>query len=131
MTTLLDFLADNPIDSLTEEVIISERLKDFKFKIKAMSGKDFDNYAKQSRRVTKKGKSDLDAEKLNMLIILNHTVEPDFRNVKALDKAKCQTPEEFINKSLLAGEINELSMAISRLSGFDQDINELVDEVKN
>jgi uncharacterized protein YihD (DUF1040 family) len=131
MTTLLDFLADNPVNDLTEEVVISERLKDFKFKIKAMTGNDFDDYTKQCRKIGKKGKVDFDSQRFNMLVILNHTVEPDFRNVKTLEKAKCQTPEDFINKSLLAGEIAELAQAISRLSGFDQDINELADEVKN
>jgi hypothetical protein len=131
MSGLLDFLADHPIDDLTEEIVISARLRDFKFTIKAMTGQDFDQYSKACRKIGKKGKVDFDAARFNMMVILNHTVEPDFRSVKALDKAKCQTPEDFINKTLMAGEIAELAQAISRLSGFDQDISGLADEVKN
>jgi len=131
MTTLLDFLADNPVDALTFEVVLSDRLKDFKFKIRPISGKEFAKYSKECRKIGKKGKVDFDSDRFNMLVILNHTIEPDFRNVKALDKAKCQTPEDFINKTLLAGEIAELSQQITARSGFDQDVSELVEEVKN
>ena len=131
MTTLLDFLADNPVDALTFEVVLSDRLKDFKFNIRPISGKEFAKYSKECRKIGKKGKVDFDSDRFNMLVILNHTIEPDFRNVKALDKAKCQTPEDFINKTLLAGEIAELSQQITARSGFDQDVSELVEEVKN
>lgn len=131
MSTLLDFLTDNPVDDLTEKVIISERLKDFPFTIKAMSCADFEKYGRACRKIGKKGVVQVNEEKLHYLIAINHTVDPDFSNAKAIAKANCLTPEDFLRKSLLAGELQELVLAINKLSGFNQNIEEMIEEVKN
>lgn len=131
MTTLLDFLASHPIDNLSKELVLSQRLKDFKFKIRAMTSSELESYTQQCRKVEKGGKAVFNNERFSMLVLLNHTLEPDFRDVRALEKVGCTSPQEFVNKVLMAGEITQLVNEISQLSGFGQDVNELVDEVKN
>lgn len=136
MSTLQEFLNTHPIDGIVEEVIISDRFKNaegklFKFRIKAMSNKDFDDIRKKAMEIKKNRKVELDVQKFNNAIIINHTLEPDFKEADSIRKMGCATPEEYLNKVLLAGEIAELSSQIQRLSGFDREMNELVEEAKN
>lgn len=131
MGKLLDFLIEHPVDNLTEEIVISDRLSKWKFKIRAMTGVEFSEYQNLSTNISSKRKVKFDSAKFNQLVVLNHTVEPNFRDVESIKKAGCQTPEQFLYKALVAGEIAELSQRISKLSGFDQEINEVIEEAKN
>ena len=63
--------------------------------------------------------------------VLTCTVDPNFRNEEAVRKANVLSPEQLVNKLLLPGEVMELYRAISELSGFDKEPEELKDEVKN
>ena len=131
MSELLQFLIENPVDNLTAEVIVSARLAKFPFKIKAMTGPEFSEYQKLSTKISRHKKVEFDSKTFNELVVLNHTLEPNFRDAESIKKAGCQTPEQFLYKSLLAGEINELAQQITALSGFDKDIEDTVEEAKN
>lgn len=131
MSTLLQFLIENPVDDLTTEVVVSNRLAKFPFKIKAMTGPEFSGYQKLATRFGKHKKVEFDSKLFNEMVVLNHTVEPNFRDAESIKKAGCTTPEQFLYKSLLAGEIAELSQQISNLSGFDRDLEATIDEAKN
>lgn len=131
MSDLINFLIENPVDDVTEEVIVSNRLAKFPFKIKAMAGPEFSEYQKLATNFGRKKKVDFDSKKFNELVVINHTIEPNFRDAESVKKAGCLTPEQFMYKSLLAGEISELASKISTLSGFDQDMEETVEEAKN
>lgn len=131
MSTLLQFLMENPVDNLTEEVIVSARLAKYPFKIRAMTGPEFSEYQKLATRVNKGKKVEFNSKLFNEMVVLNHTVEPNFRDADTLKKAGCASPEQFLYKSLLAGEIAELSQQISNLSGFDRDMDASIDEAKN
>lgn len=132
MSTLTQFLIENPVDGVTNEVIISERLAKFPFKITAMTGDQFGDYQSRAAQPAKgKQKVKLDTKLFQQLIVLNHTVEPNFKDAETIKKAGCTSPEQFLYQSLLAGEIVELANQISILSGFNQDLDDLVDEAKN
>lgn len=128
---LLQFLIENPVDNLTDKVVVSARLANFPFTIKAMTGPEFSEYQKAATRIGRHKKVDFDSRLYNELVVLNHTVEPNFRDAESIKKAGCSTPEQFLYKSLLAGEIAELANKISDLSGFDRDAEETIDEAKN
>ena len=132
-TTLTEFLAENPVDNITAEVYISERFKKagLAFKIKAMNGQEFNSYQKQATAVGRHKKVNFDSALFNELVVLNHTVEPNFKDANLLAKMNCVTPEQFLYSRLKAGEIAELATQISTLSGFDSDQASLVEEVKN
>lgn len=129
MNSLEDFLTLPDVDNIEEEVFVSQRLG--KFKIKAMTSDEFSDYQKRCRgKISKKG-ANFDLEKFNLLIVAGQVTYPDFNNADFLKKANCNTALEFINKKLLVGEITELSRQIQKLSGFDTDINDDVEEAKN
>lgn len=131
MSDLLNFLIENPVDDVTDTVIVSKRLEKFPFVIRAMSGPEFSDYQRVATQIGKKKKVDFNSKLFNELVVLNHTVEPNFRDAETIKKAGCTTPEQFLYKSLLAGEIAELSNRISALSGFDADMEETIEEAKN
>ena len=131
MSNLMQFLIDNPVDNLTAEVIVSPRLAKFPFKIKGMTGPEFSEYQKLSTKIGRHKKIEFDSKVFNELVVLNHTIEPNFRDPESTKKAGCQTPEQFLYKSLLAGEIAELAQQISALSGFDKEFEDEVEEAKN
>ena len=67
----------------------------------------------------------------NEQLIINYTVDPNFKDAEVVKKAGCMTPEQLVNKVLLAGEVATLVEEISALSGFDKDLEELREEAKN
>lgn len=135
MSKLMDFLVSNPIENLTEDIIISDRFKVgeeiLKFKIKAVSPDEFSELQKQCTKVGKKGKVNFDSKMFNDQLVINYTVEPNFRDAEAIKRAGCMTPEQFLNKVLLAGEVAALVEEISTLSGFDKDLDSLREDAKN
>ena len=131
--TLSQFLADNPVNNLTAEIYVSERFKKagFPFKIRAMSGQEFSSYQKQATAVGRHKQINFDNQLFNELVVLNHCVVPNFKDAAEISSVGCSSPEQFLYSRLLAGEIVELAQQIVKLSGFDQDIDGQVEEVKN
>ncbi|MDK0901575.1 phage tail assembly chaperone [Clostridium perfringens] len=135
MSKLTDFLLNNTVENLTEEVIVSDRFKVdgeiLKFKIKAVNPDEFSDLQKQCTKLGKKGKVNFDSKMFNEQLIINYTVDPNFKDAEVVKKAGCMTPEQLVNKVLLAGEVATLVEEISALSGFDKDLEELREEAKN
>lgn len=128
-----DFLIENSVEDLQKEVIISSRLKDYPFTISAVTSEQMENYRKQAgaNKVNRKGSVDIDMQKLQRLLILNHTIEPNFKDAEAIKKAEVVTPDQYMAKVLLAGESQNLVNAITELSGLQEDMEELIEEAKN
>jgi hypothetical protein len=131
MSALQDFLLENVIDNITETVEISARLKGKPFTIRAMTGKEFTEYQQAATKIHKGKRVDFNTALFREKVIINHTVEPNFKDAAFIKKAGCMTPEQLLNKVLLAGEISELHSRISSLSGFDAEMDDMVDEAKN
>lgn len=133
MTDLQMFLLENTINDLTKEVVISERLKDKPFTISCIDGVKLNEYQKQCMKVGAKGKREFDTQKFNETIVLNHCVNPNFRDAEWLAKAGCPTnPKALLYKILTGGEVINLAIAIQQFSGFGEvEQEEMVEEVKN
>jgi len=137
MSKLVEFLHANPIDELaTEQVIFSARIKDkggqpIKATIRPMTSLAYNSYQKQATKIGKKGKLDFDNDLYQSLIVINHTEDPNFKDIKAIEALGCHSPEQYLNRVLLPGEVAELSKAILDLSGFNDDLEDLKDRAKN
>ncbi|GHU80396.1 hypothetical protein FACS1894191_5600 [Clostridia bacterium] len=131
MSELLDFLIENPVNNITDKVIVSERLKDKPFTIRAMTGDEFFEYQKSATKYKKGQKVEFDNRLFHITIVANQTVEPNFKDAESIYRAGVQTSAQFIEKVLLSGEIAALADKITFLSGFDQEIDDLIDEAKN
>lgn len=131
MSKLMDFLIDNEnVTDEIEEITLCERLKDFKFKIKPISGKDFHKLKAECRTVKKK-KVYFDDASFNEKLIIKCCIDPNFSDEVAIQKAKVHTPSDLINKVLKAGEITDLANEIVKISGFDEEPEDIIEEAKN
>ena len=136
MGALQDFLDQNIVNDITKDVIVSERFKDkngkiLKFKIKVMSEEELNSARKAATKILKKGKTDFNTMIFNRIVCINNTIEPDFKNSESIKKTGSITPEQYLTRVMLPGEIDRLVKEILELSGFSDDMDELVDDVKN
>ena len=132
MNALQQFLTKNSVDNLIEEVTLGGRLKDFKFKIKALTGNQYNDFqALCIENPNSPKKRRFNTKKFNELIVANCVVEPNFKDADWLKELGVADATSAIYKTLLAGEITDLAERALRLSGFDRDVEEEMDEVKN
>lgn len=130
--TLTDFLIGNELDNIEKEVVLNGRLKNFKFKIKAITQSQFSEMQKQCVVLDTKGKKvRFDSTRFSIMTIVKGCTYPNFRQDEFVKACGVTLPEQCVTKKLLPGEISELAKQIMQLSGFDEDINEQVEEVKN
>ena len=129
---LVQFLAQNQVGDLIKEVHIDGRLKEFTFKVKPITQNQFNNYQQLCTTLGKNGKSaKFNNGRFNELVIINHVVEPNLRSTDVLATVDATTPEEYLNKVFLAGELVQLVDQISEISGFGKTDEDLEIEVKN
>lgn len=136
MSNLQEILNLNIVDNINSYVEISNRLKDengenLKFKIRPILFEELNNLKKKATIFDNDKKAIIDECKLNMLCIIEATIEPNFKDIKSMEKIGVFTPEQYINKVLLAGEIDKLINEILKISGFLVDIQEMVADIKN
>lgn len=89
--------------------------QDVVFKLRALS------YSR-TMEIIKAQKDDM-----NVHIVLAGVVEPDLKSKELMEKYNAATPAEMLKKMLLPGEIEDLSRAIERLSGYRTDT---IEEIK-
>lgn len=122
-----DFIIKDNINSVLEkEVIVSDRFKDeegniFPFKIKNISSKELNDI----HRLIGEHKYLADAH-----IVAKCCIEPNFKSVELQNHLNLLSDVEAVEKVLLAGEINQLSQEILKLSGYGKSFEGLVQEAK-
>lgn len=140
MGKLLDFIVGNPVDDLRKDIYIThERFKNkdgsqgrAKLVIKAVTQEENQGYVKQAQsKPNKRGQMDFNTSLYQMTLLMNHVIEPDFKSEAVLQALGVGNPREAVNKFLLPGEITEIVSKITELSGFNEDPNEGIEEIKN
>lgn len=130
--TLEDFLATHSVENLTEEIVLNERLKDFKFTIASMTKDELEKYQKLCVIRDKKGNVlKQDSMKFSELVIINHLIYPNFKSAEFLQKLGVSTPAQGLSKVLKVGEITALSDRIMKFNGFDEDFEDIRTKAKN
>ena len=130
--TLEDFLATHSVENLTEEIVLNERLKDFKFIIGSMTKDELEKYQKLCVIRDKKGNVlKQDSMKFSELVIVNHLLYPNFKSAEFLQKLGVNTPAQGLSKVLKVGEITALSDRIMKFNGFDEDFEDIRAKAKN
>lgn len=131
MNDLKSFLSKHDVSNVTEVIKLSGRLSEFPITIKAITGPENSEYQKLCvENPNNPKKRSFNNRRYNELIVINHVVDPSFKDADWLKEMGCASPTQLLYKTLLAGEIQELSEKILKLSGFN-DVEEDVEEVKN
>ena len=140
MKDLKFFLKQNTIPVENQEVEVSKRFKDdagntVKFEIKSISNEMDDALRKQNTRQVKKAKGvivpELDQQKYFVDLVLKSLVYPDLNDKELQDSWGVMDSKELINAMLLPGEYTALLQEVQKINGWDLNIEDIKDEVKN
>lgn len=140
MKDLKFFLKQNTIPVENQEVEVSKRFKDdagntVKFEIKSISNEMDDALRKQNTRQVKKAKGvivpELDQQKYFVDLVLKSLVYPDLDDKELQDSWGVMDSRELINAMLLPGEYTALLQEVQKINGWDINIEDIKEEVKN
>ena len=140
MKDLKFFLKQNTIPVENQEVEVSKRFKDdagntVKFEIKSISNEMDDTLRKQNTRQVKKAKGvvvpELDQQKYFVDLVLKSLVYPDLDDKELQDSWGVMDSRELINAMLLPGEYTALLQEVQKINGWDLNVEDIKDEVKN
>ncbi|MBU9707136.1 phage portal protein [Paenibacillus sp. AK121] len=140
MSDLTLFYAQNVDSEITEDVAISPRFKDkegkpVKWVIRSIPETENSVLRKESTKKVK-GKNgiysnEFDSEAYLSKMVVAAVVYPNLKDAELQKSYGVLGAESLIKKMLLSGEYSTLLDKVQSLSGYDRDMNELVDEVKN
>ena len=72
-----------------------------------------------------------DQDLYNNKLVIACCVEPNFKDAEWQASKGVMGAEALLDKVLTAGEFSDLLLGVLKVNGFDDDINELVNEAKN
>lgn len=125
-----NFLAENIKSGANEKKVKMERFKD-PFVIQSISEFENANLRKASTMRSKKSGTEVNTEMYVDKLVTACVKVPDLNNAKLQESYLTQgDPSGTLKKMLLPGEYADLTTAIQELNGFDQEHEEIVDEVK-
>ena len=125
----------NPIEVENREVIVSQRFQEdgrpIPFIIKPISQEENKKLMKKFTIKDKKGVQSFDRTEYIANLAAQAVVFPDLTNAELQKKYGVLGESNLLQKMLYVGEYAVLIEAIQELSGFDEDINDDIEEVKN
>ncbi|MEK5277768.1 MULTISPECIES: phage tail assembly chaperone [Paenibacillus] len=134
------FYAQNAAVETTEDFVVSPRFKDkdgkaIPWKLRSITEEENKELRKAATKRTK-GKygqftSEMDANEYMAKMVVASVSYPDLKNAEIQKSYGVLGSEVLLRKMLLPGEFSALSERVQTLNGFDQDINEQIEEVKN
>jgi hypothetical protein len=140
MSSLQAFFAQNVQSNIIEEFVVSERFKDeygkpIPWKLRTLSEAENEEIRKASTQMVKgKGGQRIPETKPEVYlakVAVASVVFPDLKDAELQNSYGVIGAEDLLKKMLLAGEYAALVQKVQEINGFDRDINDLVDEVKN
>jgi len=96
------------------------------FRIRAIDGERYADIQRLAIDISNKGNvKDIDMYKLQVLTIIEGVVDPNLKDKRLLEHFNCTTPEELVKKLMLAGEITDLYNEITKLSGYEVEVEDI------
>ena len=132
MNALQQFLLEYDVSNLKKTIDIGGRMKGHALTIRVITGEQYTSYQQQCiENPNSAKKRRFNTKRFNELIVVNSLVDPNLKDPEMLKAAKVSRPEEILYRCFLAGEINTIAEQVLILSGFDTDVEEGMEEVKN
>nr|PZN50821.1 MAG: phage portal protein [Bacteroidota bacterium] len=140
MSNLKAFFAQNAKTEIVDEVIVSDRFKDehgkpIPWKVRAITEAENEQLRKASTQFVKgpggRRTAEIQPDVYMAKVVVASVVFPDLKNAELQKSYGVIGAEDLLKKMLLSGEYARLVQAVQEINGFDKDINELMDEVKN
>lgn len=132
MNELQLFLLKTDVSQIKEDIDLGGRLAGKPLTIAALTGEQYNGYQQQCvENAASKKKRNFNTKKFNELIVINGLVSPNLKDAEMIKQANVPDSIRLMYKIFLAGEIATIAEAILKLSGFDRDVEEEMEEVKN
>lgn len=138
--SLSSFFAQNAEVETYEEFAVSPRFKDEEgkpilWKLRTMTEAENEEIRKEATVLTK-GKNGVKVPETKPEVYLGKlaarsVVYPDLKDAELQKSYGVLGEENLLKKMLLAGEYGILIQKVQEINGFDRDVNDLVEEVKN
>lgn len=134
------FFAGQSSAEITEEFVVSVRFKNAEgnpvaWKLRSITEEENQECRKAATRKVK-GKNgvftpEIDPNDYMAKLMVSSVIYPDLKNSELQKSYGVLGAESLLRKMLLPGEFAALGERVQALNGFDRDMNELVDDVKN
>ncbi|MGW8823645.1 phage tail assembly chaperone [Paenibacillus lautus] len=134
------FFAGYSSAEITEEFVVSVRFKNAEgspvpWKLRSITEEENQECRKAATRKVK-GKNgvftpEIDPNDYMAKLMVSSVIYPDLKNSELQKSYGVLGAESLLRKMLLPGEFAALGERVQALNGFDRDMNELVDDVKN
>ncbi|ASS66477.1 MULTISPECIES: phage portal protein [unclassified Paenibacillus] len=134
------FFADSAVKAEPQDVVVSDRYLDASgrpvaWKLRAISEELNEEIRSASTKRTKgKGSSgvpELDYNAYLGRMVAACVVYPDLNDAELQQSYGVRGASSVVRKMLLAGEFANLAAKVQEINGFDRDVSEISDEVKN
>ncbi|MBJ6360426.1 phage portal protein [Paenibacillus sp. GCM10012307] len=140
MSQFQAFFAQNAVIDTTEEFVVSERFKDkegnpIPWQLRSIT-EDHNTEIRKASTKRIKGKNgsysvETNQEEYVARLVTASVVYPELKDPELQKSYNTVGAESLLRKMLLPGEFGVLLKKVQELNGFDRDMSELVDEVKN
>ena len=141
MSRLEAFFADKADKIENEFFAVSPRFKNqetgepIPWELKPLNEKEVSDIRKRCRKKIK-GKygqftEETDSEAVSLKMVTESVVFPNLKDQALQQSYQVIGAEELLKIMLKSGEYGELLLKVQEISGYDQDMNELVEEAKN
>lgn len=140
MSDMSLFFAENVTQAEEVEVVVSERYKDkegkpLSWRLRAISEDENDELRNASTKRVK-GKNGMQVPETDYAAYLGRLVAscvvyPNLNDTSLQTSYGVKGAPALVRKMLLAGEFATLAAKVQEVNGFDRDLSEMADEVKN
>lgn len=135
MNALQQFLLESNIKNLKKTINLGGRLEDHPITIKALDGDKYNSFQQMCiENSNSPKKRRFNSKKFNELVCIECLTDPNMKDPEFLNAARQKgiaDSTQLLYHCFLAGEIAVIAEQALKLSGFDRDVEEEMDEVKN
>lgn len=136
MNALQQFLLESNVKNLKKVINLGGRLADHPITIRALDGDKYNAFQQLCiENPNSVKKRHFNSKKFNELVCIECLVDPNLKDSEFLKMAREQKgimdSTSLLYHCFLAGEIAVLAEQALKLSGFDRDVEEEMEEVKN
>ena len=132
MNTLQQFLLQTNVADLKKTINLGGRMEGHPITIKALDGDKYNSFQQlciENPNSAKKRR--FNTKKFHELICVECLVDPNLKDPEFIKAGGVPDSTRLLYRCFLAGEIAAIAEHVLKLSGFDRDVEEEMDEVKN
>ena len=135
MNALQQFLLESDVKDLKKVINLGGRLSDHPITIRALESDKYGTFQQMCiENPNSNKKRRFNAKKFNELVCIECLVDPNMRDAEFLEAARAKGVADstgLLYHCFLAGEVATIAEQALKLSGFDRDVEEDMEEVKN